>query len=117
MTSISRVTATFVAIIFLSSCSPSSPEYEVLSPSSADGTLLTSASRVAVITGLQGPEAVRYDEDSDSYFVANFVGSSRERDANGFILRVDAETGEISPEFFKGEDFDLHAPRGNVRHW
>ena len=113
MTSTNNVLAAVVAFFLLSSCSSPSPDYEALTPdAAADGSMHTSATRIAVITGLQSPEAVRYDEESDSYFVANFVGSSRERDANGFILRVNAETGEISPEFFKGTDFDLHAPRG-----
>lgn len=69
------------------------------------------------VTGLAGPEAVRYDPDQDVYFVANFGESGREpRDANGFISRVSAEDGTVEElRFMTGTAATpLHMPRGMV---
>lgn len=72
------------------------------------------AERVAVIEGMEGPESVRYDPDQDVWFVGNFNGPGGERDANGFVARVSAETGEVEArEFAVGtEEHPLHAARG-----
>lgn len=72
-----------------------------------DGLLFT-------ISGLSGPEAVRYDPAQDVYFVSNFNGSGGDRDANGFISRVSAADGSVeSLHFIEGTDeAPLHAPRG-----
>lgn len=67
------------------------------------------------VTGLAGPEAVRYDPDQDVYFVANFGESGDDpRDANGFISRVAAGTGAVEElRFMTGTaDVPLHMPRG-----
>lgn len=68
--------------------------------------------RVAVVEGFSGPEAVRYDPDQDVWFVGNMNGG--ERDGDGFISRVSAETNEVEVlRFAEGTlDHPLHAPRG-----
>lgn len=72
-----------------------------------------STSRVAIVSGFAGPEAVRYDPDQDVYFVANFNGGGGERDSNGFISRVTAGGVLESLEFASGTaERPLHAPRG-----
>ena len=58
--------------------------------------------RVQVWEGFAGPESVRYDPDQDVWFVANFNGAGGERDANGFISRVSAETGRSAPAMTAG---------------
>ena len=70
--------------------------------------------RVQAIEGFSGPESVRYDKDQDVWFVGNFNGDSDERDANGFVSRVSAETGEIQVlRFAVGTTaHPLHAARG-----
>jgi hypothetical protein len=69
-------------------------------------------SRVAVIEGLSGPEAVRYDPGQDVYFVSNFNGEAS-GDANGFISRV-APNGSVETlKFMVGTgEHPLHGPRG-----
>lgn len=71
------------------------------------------AALVVSITGLSGPEGVRYDPDQDVYFVSNFNGSPV-GDANGFVSRVNAEDGRIdSLRFMVGTArAPLHGPRG-----
>lgn len=66
------------------------------------------------ISGLSGPEAVRYDPDQDVYFVSNFNGGGGERDGNGFISRVQASDGSMEELNFMTAvgEAPLHAPRG-----
>lgn len=70
--------------------------------------------RVGSIGGLLGPEAVRFDPDQDVWFVGNMNGPGGERDANGFISRVSAETLAVEVlRFAEGTpEHPLHAPRG-----
>jgi sugar lactone lactonase YvrE len=65
------------------------------------------------ITGLDGPEAVRFDPDQDVYFISNFTGGGNTQDSTGFITKTDAEGNIIDREFMTGtEENPLHAPRG-----
>jgi sugar lactone lactonase YvrE len=70
--------------------------------------------RVAVVEGLSGPEAVRYDPDQDVWFVGNMNGG--ERDGDGFVSRVSAATSRVEAlRFAEGTaEHPLHAPRGGV---
>lgn len=81
---------------------------------SLQGPLLGEADRILSIEGLSGPESVRYDPDQDVWFIGNFNGDSGERDANGFVARVSAETGQVdSLHFAVGTTaHPLHAARG-----
>lgn len=66
------------------------------------------------ISGLAGPEAVRYDPDQDIWFVANFGGASDDdRDENGFVARVAADGTVDRLRFMQGTPAaPLHMPRG-----
>lgn len=67
---------------------------------------------VVSVTGLSGPEAVRYDPAQDLYFVSNFNGDPA-GDANGFISKVSPEGSVDSLQFMTGTDtYPLHGPRG-----
>ena len=72
------------------------------------GSLVTS------ISGLSGPESVRYDPDQDVYFVSNFNGPAGELDNNGFISRVRPDGRMDRLHFIAGgtNGVTLHAPRG-----
>lgn len=78
-----------------------------------DAPLPDSTARVAVVEGLSGPEAVRYDPEQDVWFVANFNGEAA-GDSNGFISRVSAADGTVeSLRFMTGSPrAPLHGPRG-----
>ena len=80
---------------------------------SAWQTVQDSTDRVAIVNGIfSGPEAVRYDDDQDIYFVANFNGDAA-GDANGFISRMTPEGTIDSLRFMTGTDeHPLHGPRG-----
>jgi sugar lactone lactonase YvrE len=71
-----------------------------------------STHRVATISGLAGPESVRYDADQDVYFISNFNGQPA-GDANGFVTRARADGTIDSLRFMVGTSaFPLHGPRG-----
>lgn len=65
------------------------------------------------ITGLDGPEAVRYDPEQKVYFIANFTGGGNDQDSTGFVTKADAEGNIQDLKFMVGTDeAPLHAPRG-----
>lgn len=65
------------------------------------------------ITGLDGPEAVRYDPGQDVYFISNFTGGGTDRDSNGYISKALPDGTLDSLRFMVGtEEYPLHAPRG-----
>jgi sugar lactone lactonase YvrE len=72
-----------------------------------------SADRLYAITGLEGPEAVRYDPEGDVWLVANF-GPERGEADDGYITRVGAEDGAVeSLRWAAGGDLaPLEDPRG-----
>lgn len=76
-------------------------------------TMQDSTNRVAAVDGFAGPEAVRYDPEQDVYFVSNFNGGGGDRDANGFISRLQPDGTIDSLRFMTGtEAHPMHAPRG-----
>src|SRR6185503_2382667 len=71
-----------------------------------------STQRLASISGLSGPEAMRYDPNQDVYFISNFNGAPA-GDSNGFIARVRADATIDSLHFMVGTPtVPLHGPRG-----
>lgn len=77
-------------------------------------TPMDSTHRIAAVTGLQGPEAVKYDPDQDVYFIANFgPRAAAARDSNGYIARVRADGTIETLRFMSGtRAAPLHQPRG-----
>lgn len=74
--------------------------------------LQTEADRVATISGLSGPEAVRYDPEQDVLFISNFNGENA-GDANGFITRARSDGTVENLRFMQGTSAaPLHGPRG-----
>lgn len=96
-----------VLVIILISCSPKD---EPVTKNWKKGQDISSA--LFSVEGFDGPEAVRYDEELDVYFVSCFVGSTS-GDANGYVSKV-SSTGEIIElEFMTGtEEFPFDAGRG-----
>lgn len=108
-----RLALLAVVLVFSACTSPESgPKYSETGVNSGSVTDQSSGDMVAMVTGLLQPEAVRYDPETDAWFISNFNGAGSGRDANGFITKVDAESGELTSEFIVGGDQPLHAPRG-----
>lgn len=70
--------------------------------------------RITAVTGLSGPESVRYDPAEDVYFISNFNGVLTSKDDNGFISRVRADGSMDSLRFIAGgrNGVTLNAPTG-----
>ena len=108
-----------LAGVALAACSPPADEAgegrePEPTPSVGWDVVQDSSQRVGAIEGLSGPESVRYDPDQDVWFVSNWDGDGEARDANGFVSRVSAETGQVETlRFAQGTaEHPLHAPRG-----
>ena len=70
---------------------------------------------VGVVEGLRTPESVRYDADQDVFFVSNINGNPSQKDRNGFISRVHADSlQQPTLEWIRGGEtgITLHAPKG-----
>ncbi|MBW3536077.1 MAG: hypothetical protein KY453_12830 [Gemmatimonadetes bacterium] len=75
--------------------------------------LRDSTARVAVVDGLSGPEAVKYDPDQDVWFVSNFGDGSEQPDGDGFIARVSPDGAIEELAYMRGtEAAPLEDPRG-----
>ncbi|MAL17821.1 MAG: hypothetical protein CL670_13465 [Balneola sp.] len=98
-----------LAALFITSCAPDQNQ-----SSNIDWETVQDSSHIAfTVTGLDGPEAVRYDPDQQVYFISNFTGGGNTQDSNGFITKTDAEGNILDREFMTGTtEYPLHAPRG-----
>ena len=67
-----------------------------------------------ISTGLAGPESVLYDPEQDVYFISNINGGLLDRDNNGFISRVDANTLAVTLKWVEGgkNGVTLDGPKG-----
>ncbi len=98
-----------LSTVFLFSCTPQKTE----TPSIDWETVQDTTDIIYSITGLDGPEAVRYDPQQDVYFISNFTGGGTTQDSTGFITKADAEGNILDLRFMTGtEEFPFHAPRG-----
>jgi hypothetical protein len=72
------------------------------------------AKRVATASGLNNPEAVRYDPDLNLWFVANVNGNPTAKDGNGYISRLKSDGSVDSLKFIAGgkRGVTLNAPKG-----
>ncbi|MCH2449001.1 MAG: hypothetical protein MK198_02525 [Gracilimonas sp.] len=106
-----RAICSFLTIILFFATACTSPESPT--PTLNLETVQDSTHIVYSITGLDGPEAVRYDPDQDVYFISNFTGGGNDQDSTGFITKADAEGNILNLKFMIGtNDAPLHAPRG-----
>lgn len=104
--------STFFILLFFFVIIPFSNPTKVLAQADFE-TVQNASSILFTVEGFSGPEAVRYFEEDQVYFVANFNGAGNAKDANGFISKVNS-SGEIeSLKFMIGtSEHPLHAPRG-----
>jgi len=118
------LTAAAVALVLVGGCRPEPKGGPKTTPDSAvtgaakempEGSVENAGfSQVAAVTGLSGPESVRYDPAQDLYFVSNFNGTLTAKDNNGFISRVRPDGTIDSLKFVAAgrNGVTLHAPTG-----
>jgi sugar lactone lactonase YvrE len=107
-----RLMSASTAVLFLSlaACAPGNERGRVIEttpPVTAGVRPLTA------ITGLYGPESVRYDPAQDVYFVSNMLGFGSYHDGKGYVVRVSGDL-KRSDMFIEGgrKGATLHAPKG-----
>lgn len=76
------------------------------------------ARRVGVVQNLYGPESVRYSSDQDAYFVSVMNGPGSDKDNNGYIVEIAADTlGKVKLLVVGGQNgVHLDAPKGLAIH-
>jgi hypothetical protein len=74
----------------------------------------TTADKIGETVGLNVPESVRYDAELDVFYVSNVNGNPSQKDNNGFIARVRADsTGSMTMLVEGGKGgARLNAPKG-----
>lgn len=72
------------------------------------------ANKVGETGGMKVPESVRYDPDLDVFFVSNINGNPSQKDNNGFIARVRADSTSVVTMLVEGgtKGVTLNAPKG-----
>lgn len=76
------------------------------------------ADKLGETTGFDVPESVLYDAELDVYYVSNINGNPSQKDNNGYLARVRADsTGAAATRFVEGGKggVTLHAPKGMAR--
>lgn len=81
-------------------------------------SVATTAHRVGVVQGLYGPESVRYAPDQDVYFVSVMNGPGSDKDDNGYIVQIAADTLSKAKLLVVGgkNGVTLDAPKGLAIH-
>jgi hypothetical protein len=109
MRSISAV----AAILALAACAKEAPRADssAAANSAAAGT---TATKVGETSGMNVPESVKYDAELDVYYVSNVNGNPSQKDGNGFIALVRADSTGVSRMLIEGgkRGVTLNAPKG-----
>lgn len=77
-------------------------------------TAAATAQKIGETGGMKVPESVRYDADLDVFYVANINGNPSQKDNNGFIARVRADSTGVVTTLVEGgkKGVTLNAPKG-----
>ena len=103
-----------IAIAFLlSACGKERPAADTASGSTT-GAASATATKVGETAGFDVPESVKYDAELDVYFVSNINGNPSQKDNNGWIARIHADSIGTMTRFIEGGTggFNLNAPKG-----
>jgi len=106
----------FSALAVLAACAkPDSTADSTNRAESAAGTAApATAARIGETVDMKGPESVRYDADLDVFFVSNINGNPWQRDGNGFITVIRADSTNVVSHLVDGgqKGAKLDAPKG-----
>src|ERR1051325_1093952 len=84
---------------------------------SANAAPAPAAMKMGETTGMDVPESVKYDPDLDVFFVSNIVGNPSNKDGQGFIAVVRADSTGVMKKLVEsgkpgGKGVALNAPQG-----
>lgn len=98
----------------LAACAKDQPAADTTSAGSTTGVAAASAQKLGETAGFNVPESVRYDAELDVYYVSNINGNPSQKDNNGFIARVRADSTSVMTMLVEGgkKGVTLNAPKG-----
>jgi sugar lactone lactonase YvrE len=112
-------TARLLALVSLAACSKPADKAADTTAAATAATSETSQMKMGETVGMNVPESVKYDADMDVFFVSNINGNPSQKDGNGFIavvradstgvVRMLAESGKAAGG---GKAMTLNAPKG-----
>jgi sugar lactone lactonase YvrE len=109
----SAVAGPTICAVLLLACAKEPPRADGAAGAST-AAASTTPQKVGETTGLNVPESVRYDPELDVYYIANVNGNPSNKDNNGFIARVHAESTTAVTMLVEGgkRGVRLNAPKG-----
>ena len=115
----SRLTAAVLtaALLTLAACRTEKtppPDSTRAGTTTSAGGVTESAQKLSVTAQFKTPESVKYDADLDAFFVTNINGNPSQKDGNGYIARIPAETTTTVAIIAEGgkNGVRLDAPKG-----
>lgn len=101
------------ALLLVSACAKERAPADSTSGATTSASSGT-ASKVGETAGFNVPESVKYDAELDVYFVSNVNGNPSQKDGNGFIARVKADSTATMTMLVEGgkNGVTLNAPKG-----
>ena len=95
-------------VLFISACGGGTQD------TPADSTAVPKATPAGEATGMSTPESVIHDEQLNVWFVSNINGNPSQKDNNGFIARVHADSLNVVTRLAEGgkNNVTLNAPKG-----
>lgn len=105
-----------IAAVLLAACGGGerTPAADGAAAADSAGPKGPSATPVATVDGLDGPEAVRWDPELEFWFVSNVNGGPSAKDNNGYIARLNGDGSVDSLRFIAGgrNQVTLNSPKG-----
>lgn len=112
-----KTTASLLAILALAACTKA--DTSVDSAAVSDSVEATGQMKMGETGGMNVPESVKYDADLDVFFVSNVNGNPSQKDGNGFIAVVRADSTSVTRMLVEsgkavggGRAITLNAPKG-----
>ncbi|HEU4994238.1 MAG TPA: hypothetical protein VFT29_05435 [Gemmatimonadaceae bacterium] len=106
-------TAVVLTLATLAACAKEKPAADTTAAQSGAAAAATAA-KVGETDGFKTPESVRYDPELDVYYISNINGNPSQRDNNGFISKVRADSTGVVTMLVEGgkNGVTLNAPKG-----
>src|ERR1041384_1238774 len=111
-------TSRILAVLTLAACAKSDQKVQDSIPSGAASE--SNQMKMGETGGMKVPESVKYDADLDVFFVSNINGNPSQKDGNGFIAIVRADSTSVVTMLAEsgkapkggGKAVTLNAPKG-----
>jgi sugar lactone lactonase YvrE len=105
-----------LALVILAACAKDRPAADSTAGATTGATAgaAVGADKLGETGGLKTPESVRYDADLDVYYVSNINGNPSQKDNNGYIAKVRADSTSVVTMLAEGgkNGVTLNAPKG-----